>query len=298
MKQQIKEFINALSGERGYSSHTCRAYRTDLLEFMDFLIRSDIPLDLKKIDGLCIRSYLGFLYKKNKKTTMARKLAAIRSFFRFMLKTGRLSEDPSKSVMTPKRDMTIPNHLSVDDMFRLLDVPQKDSILGTRNTAILETLYSTGLRISELAGLDISNVDFKAGTIRVLGKGNKERIVPVGKKAISAINRYLDKRAQKEGKPPFKTPLFLNNRGGRLTTRSMARILDNTLKRSGLMRRLSPHGIRHSFATHMLNAGADLRALQELLGHATLSTTQRYTHVSIDRLMEIYDKTHPRSGGK
>jgi integrase/recombinase XerC len=215
-----------------------------------------------------------------------------------MVKTGRATDNPAEGVLTPKRNKTIPNYLSVDDMFRLLDIPQKDTILGKRNQAILETLYSTGVRISELNGLDISNVSFRTGIIRVLGKGNKERLVPIGEKALSAIKRYLEERTKKEGKPSPDSPLFLNNKGKRLTTRSIARILENALKHSGLMHHISPHGIRHTFATHMLDAGTDLRALQELLGHATLSTTQQYTHVSIDRLMEIYDKTHPRSGGK
>ncbi len=298
MKKDIKKFIENLSSEKGYSPNTCRGYKNDLMEFHDYLLESNLPFDPQKIDGLVIRSYLGFLHKKNKKTSIARKLSALRSFFRFMLKTGRLEENPAEGVLTPKRDKTIPNYLSVDDMFRLLDVPQKDTILGKRNRAILEALYSTGVRISELGGLNISNVDFHAGIIRVLGKGNKERLVPIGEKAIFAIKQYMNERAKKEGKLPFEGPLFLNNKGGRLTTRSMARVLENTLKQSGLANRISPHGIRHTFATHMLDAGTDLRALQELLGHATLSTTQQYTHVSIDRLMEIYDKAHPRSGGK
>ncbi len=298
MTNAIKEFIENLSSEKGYSPNTCRGYKNDLIEFCNYLTESNLPLDPQKIDGLVIRSYLGFLHKKDKKTSIARKLSALRSFFRFMLRTGTLKENPAEGVLTPKRNKTIPNYLSVDDMFRLLDIPQKDTILGKRNQAILESLYSTGVRIAELAGLNISNVDFHSGIIRVLGKGNKERLVPIGEKALSAIKRYLAERTKKEGKPSLESPLFINNKGGRLTTRSMARVLENTLKQSGLMHHISPHGIRHTFATHMLDAGADLRVLQELLGHATLSTTQQYTHVSIDRLMEIYDKAHPRSGGK
>lgn len=298
MKKYIQDFIETLSSEKGYSPNTCRAYKNDLLEFCTYLTNSNLPLDPLRIDGLVIRSYLGFLHKKDKKTSIARKLSALRSFLRFLVKTGRVIENPAEGVLTPKQNKCIPNYLSVDDMFRLLAVPQKDTILGKRNQAILEALYSTGVRISELAGLNIADVDFNAMIIRVLGKGNKERFVPIGTKALSAIQRYMDERIKREGKPYLESPLFLNNKGGRLTTRSMARILENTLKRSGLMHRISPHGIRHTFATHMLDAGADLRALQELLGHATLSTTQRYTHVGIDRLMEVYDKAHPRSGGK
>jgi integrase/recombinase XerC len=298
MKKDITQFIETLSSEKGYSPNTCRGYENDLCEFCNYLIASRLPSESRKIDGLAIRSYLGFLHKNNKKSSIARKLAALRSFFRFMVKTGKITDNPAEGILTPKRNKTIPDYLSVDDMFRLLDFPQKDTILGKRNQAILETLYSTGVRISELNGLNISNVAFHTGIIRVLGKGNKERLVPIGKKALSAIKRYLEARTKREGDPPPESPLFLNNTGKRLSTRSMSRVLEKALKQSGLMHHISPHGIRHTFATHMLDAGTDLRALQELLGHATLSTTQQYTHVSIDRLMEIYDKTHPRSGGK
>ena len=298
MKKDIKKFVETLSSEKGYSPNTCRGYENDLLEFCNYLIESRLPTDWGKIDGLVIRSYLGFLHKKNNKTSVARKLSALRSFFRFMIKTGRITGNPTQGILTPKRNKTIPDYLSVDDMFRILDIPQNNSLLGKRDQAILETLYSTGVRISELNGLNIANVAFHTGIIRVLGKGNKERLVPIGEKALSAIRQYLEERTQKKEKLSPDSPLFLNKQGQRLSTRSIARVLEKTLKRSGLMHYISPHGIRHTFATHMLDAGTDLRALQELLGHATLSTTQQYTHVSIDRLMEIYDKTHPRSGGK
>ena len=189
----------------------------------------------------------------------------------------------------------MPNYLPVDDMFRLLDGIEGGSVVALRNRAILETLYSTGVRVAELSGMDVGDVDFDMGFVRVIGKGNKERLVPVGEKALSCIRSYVERRGEGMGPGISGTePLFLNNRGGRLSTRSIARLLEKIVRQLRLMRPTSPHGLRHTFATHMIDAGADLRVVQELLGHASLTTTQRYTHVSIDRLMEVYDKTHPR----
>jgi integrase/recombinase XerC len=299
MRGWIDSFIEALSAEKGFSPNTCLAYRNDLEQFLAYLRASDSGLlrrrkkvDVCDVDDIVIRSYLGFLYNKNQKSTIARKLSALRSFFRFLVKRGVISTNPAETVLTPKRGRPVPNYLPVDDMFRLLDGVKGESVLASRNRAILETLYSTGVRVAELAGMDVGDVDFDSGFVRVIGKGNKERLAPVGKKALACIRAYLDKRG--EAAIQGSEPLFLNSRRGRLSTRSIGRLLEQVVRQLGLLRPISPHGLRHTFATHMLDAGADLRVVQELLGHASLTTTQRYTHVSIDRLMEVYDKTHPR----
>jgi len=307
MKNLIAQFIDSLSSEKGFSEHTCRAYQQDLGEFCRFLQIKYDPDDSAagggynlRIDGLLIREYLGILYKKNKKVTIARKLSAIRSFFRYLLRQGVVTENPADFVATPKQDKTIPEYLSVDHMFRLLDFIQPDTVLAYRNRAIFETLYSSGIRVSELAGMNALDVDFEAGLIRVFGKGRKERLVPVGTKALDAIRAYRERlflETATSGKTTASSengPLFLNKHNGRLTTRSIARILQKTAVACGLSTPVSPHMMRHSFATHMLDAGADLKAVQEILGHESLSTTQKYTHVSIDRLMSAYDKAHPR----
>ncbi len=301
----IGSFLESLVTEKGYSNHTCRAYRKDLEDFFSFatgLHRSQKApqkrqpvVDLEQIDGMMIRGYLGFLHRKNKKTTVARKLSAIRSFFKFLEKRGLLSENPAEHVMTPKQDKTIPVYLSVDEIFRLLDSIQNDTLLDLRNRAIFEALYTSGIRVSELTQMDLSDVDFEAAVIRVLGKGNQQRIVPVGQKALTAIKAYRSRLQKQIGlEAATNGPLFLNRFNKRLTPRSIARILKKLVAAVGLLTPVSPHALRHTFATHMLDAGADLRAVQELLGHKSLSTTQKYTHVSIDHLMETYDKAHPR----
>ena len=304
-KPLVDSFIESLVTERGYSDHTCRAYHKDLTDFFAFAadyIRPRKPsqerplaVALKQIDGIMIRGYLGFLHRKNKKTTVARKLSAIRSFFKFLEKKGHISENPAQHVMTPKQDKTIPVYLSVDEMFRLLDSIQADTVLDLRNRAIFETLYSSGIRVSELTQMNLADVDFEDAVIRVLGKGNRQRMIPVGQKALTAIKAYrqLLQRTGGPGAAP-DGPLFLNRFNKRLTPRSIARILKQLVNAVGLLTPVSPHALRHTFATHMLDAGADLRAVQELLGHKSLSTTQKYTHVSIDHLMETYDKAHPR----
>jgi len=211
------------------------------------------------------------------------------------VKTGLLEENPADGVLTPKQEKPVPSYLTVDDIFRLLDSIADDSLLGKRNRAIFEVMYSTGIRVSELVGLNLSDIDFNRQVIRVLGKGNKERIVPVGNKAVAAITGYRDELASELNiNPDEDGPVFLNKNRGRLSARSVRRILDDLIRKCGLATPVSPHGIRHTFATHMLDAGADLREVQELLGHKSLSTTQRYTHVTIDRLMKVYDKAHPR----
>lgn len=302
MRRWIESFIEALSAEKGFSPNTCRAYRNDLEQFAAHIQGSEIGLSrggekvgVRDLDDVAIRSYMGFLYKKNQKSTIARKLSALRSFFRFLVKRGVISTNPAERVLTPKRGRSVPHYLPVDEIFRLLDGLKGKSVLALRNRAILETLYSTGIRVAELAGMDVGDVDFNKGFVRVIGKGNKERLAPVGKRALTCIRAYLDKRGEgTESGVSSSEPLLLNNRGGRLTTRSIARLLEDVVRQLGLLRPISPHGLRHTFATHMLDAGADLRVVQELLGHASLTTTQRYTHVSIDRLMEVYDRAHPR----
>lgn len=304
-KPLIDSFLESLVTEKGYSDHTRRAYRKDLLDFFSFLAashftgsagRKRLPgVKLEQIDGIMLRGYLGFLHRKNKKTTIARKLSAIRSFFKYLVKNGVISENPAELVLTPKQDKTLPVYLSVDEMFRLLDSIQTDTLLGLRNRAIFETLYSSGIRVSELADMDFADVDFSSAVIQVSGKGRKQRIVPVGQKALTAIKAYRTRLLKQTGRPSIEAgPLFLNRFYKRLNPRSIARILNKLVDTIGLLTPVSPHALRHTFATHMLDAGADLRAVQELLGHKSLSTTQKYTHVSIDRLMETYDRAHPR----
>jgi integrase/recombinase XerC len=301
----IERFLQSLAAEKGYSENTLRAYRHDLEELAAFMAgdadetHSDAQrsacVRLDEVDAMRIRGYLGYLHGRNRKTTIARKLAAIRSFFRYLHKYRLIEDNPTEAIRTPKHGKPIPVFLSVDDMFRLLDGTPTQDLLGLRNRAILETLYSSGVRVSELAGLNMDAVDTRNGLIRVLGKGNKERIVPIGAKAGHAIIAYRGALLQQTGDPaPGGGALFLNKNMNRLTTRSIARVVDKFARACGLPVPLSPHGMRHSFATHLLDAGADLRAVQELLGHSSLSTTQRYTHVSIDRLMAVYDKAHPR----
>lgn len=305
LKNLISSFAKSLYAEKGYSENTCRAYLHDLKEFASFIFSSWFSENMSKteadsfradqVDALMIRGYLGFLHKKNKKATIARKLSAIRSFFRYFVKHGVILENPVELILTPKQEQMIPAYLPVDDMFRLLDSIKADNLAGLRNRAIFETLYSCGLRVSELSGMNLFDIDFTKSVIRVLGKGDRERIVPIGRKAAEAIKAYRQRLREELGlSDDTNAPLFLNKNQGRLTVRSIARILDKTAKECGLLAPVSPHALRHTFATHMLDAGADLRIVQELLGHKSLSTTQKYTHVSIDRLMEAYDKAHPR----
>ena len=304
--EAIKTFIEVLLAEKGYSANTARAYLRDLSAFFAFVANTaedagrcgKVAGDLAPfaaVDPLTIRKYLGHLHKHNKKSTIARKLSALRSFYRYLRKRGLLEQDPTDMILTPKQEHPIPRYLSVDDMFQLLDSIQTGDLFGLRNRAIFETFYSCGLRVSEAAGLNVFDVDADTGLVRVLGKGSKERIVPIGKKALNAISAYRQRLERETGESTeVDGPMFLNKDSGRLSTRSIARILDRIVKDCSLLVPVSPHVLRHTFATHMLDAGADLRAVQELLGHKSLSTTQKYTHVSIDRLMETYDKAHPR----
>ena len=256
-------------------------------------------VEVEKADRIAIRKYLSFLHRKNRKSSIARKLSTLRSFFRYLVREQIIPSNPAKSVSTPKVEKTLPTTLTVDETFRLMESPkglrekpsERPKGNGLRDHAILELLYSSGLRVSELVGLNSRQLDLDLGVVRVMGKGSKERIVPVGKKAIDALKAYLEKRREVKE----EDPLFVNFSGGRLTARSVGRLVKKYTKHSGIFRRVSPHSLRHTFATHLLDAGADIREIQEMLGHSSLSTTQRYTHVSMGKLMEVYDKAHPRS---
>jgi integrase/recombinase XerC len=286
----IRQFIHYLSAEKNASPHTCRNYLRDLEQFESFLEE----MAIEKVDRMVLRRYLSFLHRKNRKSSIARKLSTLRSFYRYLVREQVLSANPAKPVATPKVEKLLPTTLTVDEAFRLMGSPSKDQ--KTRETelrdrAILELLYSSGLRVSELVGLNPNRVDLDLGIVRVMGKGRKERIVPVGAKAIEALKSYLETRGiLEEG-----SPLFVNLRNGRLTDRSVARLVKKYGRQSGIFRKISPHSLRHTFATHLLDAGADLREIQEMLGHVSLSTTQRYTHLTVGKLMEVYDKAHPRS---
>ncbi len=301
----IHQFIHYLSVEKNASPHTCRCYRRDLEGFEDFLKSSGMYLtptggvEIEKVDRISIRKYLSFLPRKNKKSSIARKISTLRSFFKYLVREQMVPSNPAKSVSTPKVEKTLPTTLTVDEAFRLMESPKSISEKssegakekGLRDRAILELLYSSGLRVSELVGLNSNQLDLDLGIVRVMGKGRKERIVPVGVKAIEVLKAYLEERGMLKG----DEPIFVNFLGGRLTARSVGRLVKKYSRHSGIFRKVSPHSLRHTFATHLLDAGADIREIQEMLGHSSLSTTQRYTHVSMGKLMEVYDKAHPRS---
>jgi len=296
VKDLIPEFIESLATERSYAANTCRAYRNDLEDFVSIVADQleGIPVFVDSIDVLMIRGYLASLHRCNTKSTIARKLSALRSFLKYLVRRQIVPVNFAEQILTPKQEKPLPVYLSVDEMFRLLDCISSGDLSGLRSRAIFETLYSCGIRISELVSMDAADVNASSGMIRVTGKGSKQRRVPIGSKALSAIRAYRMRLEAETGITPDAGPLFLNNRQGRLTARSMARILDQLIRRCELTSPVSPHALRHSFATHLLDAGADLRVVQELLGHKSLSTTQKYTHVSMDRLMETYDRAHPR----
>src|SRR5512133_1163119 len=295
LTRQIAAFCYHLDTERNVSPHTLAAYRRDLEQLAAFIIREKgDSATVAEVDHLLLRRYLALLGKSAKKSSIGRKLAAIRSFFRYLLRGGVVAKNPAELIATPKKENRLPFHLDIDQVTTLVEAPADDQKHALRDRAILEMLYSCGLRVSEMTGLNIAELDLSGGMVRVMGKGGKERIVPVGSRAITAIREYLVDR----GEPAGNSPLFLNTRGQRINRRSVARIIDAHVLRIAAFKRISPHILRHTFATHMLEGGADLRAIQELLGHASLSTTQKYTHVGIDRLMEVYDKAHPKAHTK
>lgn len=293
MKGFVKEFLRYLEIERNFSYHTLRAYKADLEDFLHFLDKEGID-SLDKISTQHIRSYLVSLMQAFRRRTVNRKLSSLRSFFKFLFKKGYIKKHPAEAIFSPKLEKDLPHFLTVDETFRLLEAPQGNTPLARRDRAILELLYATGMRVSELAGLDLGQVDLKQGFIRVYGKGRKERLAFIGEKAKEALQAYLKARSRL-AHTLKEQALFLNARGGRLSPRSIERIVKKYGQLSGMYKNIYPHMLRHSFATHLLNQGADLRAVQELLGHVSLSTTQKYTHITVEKLMEIYDKTHPRS---
>ena len=294
MENEFIRFEKYMKYEKGASSETIRSYSRDLGAFWEY-IRGDGSVKYQDVTSVMIRGYMGLLHKKYEKSSIGRQISAIRSFFRFLCREGILEANPADLVSTPKLPKKLPKVLSVDAVFHLIQAPSVKSELGIRDRAILELLYASGLRVSELVGLNVESVDLKEGVVKVRGKGKKERMVPLGREAAKSVSLYKGIRRPLDSK---EKGLFLNHRGGRLTTRSIARILDKYILLSAIDQKVSPHTLRHSFATHLLGAGADLRGIQELLGHAQLSTTQRYTQVSVDRLMEVYDKAHPRAGKK
>ena len=326
----IQQFLDYLKFERRFSEHTAKCYGADLTQFGEFIkSRSEggppdaepispprheaepatavaTQVDLK-VDQLllsaptdAVRAYLAFLNEKQySKATIARKLATLRSFYKFLVKRNHVSSNPVVSIRTPKQDKKLPRFLEYEEVKRLLGTPPMNTWLGARDRAILETLYSTGIRVSELVALNMDDIDFLGEVVHVRGKGKKERIAPIGSSALQVIQHYMEyrnKRAQSNGNFDSKV-LFVNKHGKRLSTRSVRRKMDKYLKMAGLDPDISPHTLRHSFATHMLNNGADLRSVQELLGHQSLSTTQIYTHLTTTRLKEVYDNAHPRNNG-
>ncbi|MEQ8152541.1 MAG: tyrosine recombinase XerC [Smithellaceae bacterium] len=303
MNDHIRDYQTYLTSERNVSEHTRMAYIKDVEEYAEFLQKNNF---IDNIDGILnvaadtVRAYLGYLFRRKvKKVTVNRKISSLRSFYKFLIRSGKTKNNPAGMIQSSKTEKYMPNFLSVDEMFELLQAWNDTSTAGLRNRAMLELFYSSGLRLGELAGLNVMDLDFDQALVKVRGKGRKERIVPVGAPARQALQEYLAKTKEvrkKNSEDVFNSPLFLNLRGARITARSIARIVDEATKKSKIGRKISPHALRHTFATHLLNAGADLRSIQELLGHESLSTTQKYTAVNINRMMEIYDKAHPRAG--
>jgi integrase/recombinase XerC len=320
VKQQLKAFVEHLRLNRNASAHTVRAYDSDVSQFLAFLAgakgRPTAALTVADFDTAAVRGFLAELYRRgNSRASAGRKLAAVRAFGRFLRREGVLEQDPAALVGTPKREQKIPAHLDMDETVKLLETPDTSTPLGRRDRAILELFYASGLRLSELVGLDLDDVNLSARMVRVLGKGGKERLVPFNKTAAAAVRASLadyegtevrgtgapshlrgsSRPSLRSSRPPHSRPLFLNYRGGRLTTRSVDRLVRRYVTLCSTRYGISPHALRHSFATHLLERGADLRSIQELLGHARLSTTQRYTHLNTAQLIDSYKKAHPRA---
>jgi integrase/recombinase XerC len=310
----IEQFLNHLRVQQNASPHTLRNYSSDLGQFLDYLTHTPegdprpAP-ELEQIDNLTIREFLGVLHEKsNKKSSIARKLATLRSFMRFLTIQGALPANPAKIVASPKPDSRLPDFMTVDAVASLVEAPDAGTDTGKRDHAILELLYGAGLRAGELTGLNLGDISLDERLVRVLGKGQKERIVPFGTRAAESLEAYLGVRGKriKVGKSPKADrdralageAVFLNCMGGRLTSRSVGNIVDHYVERLAERLKVHPHTLRHTFATHMLGAGADLRAIQELLGHESLSTTQKYTHVSMEQLLRVYQNCHPRAKKK
>ena len=306
MQELVNQFLEHLRYERNLSEHTLRNYASDLEQFLDYLAppnnktgKRNQP-QLSEIDHIAIREWLATLHSaQKKKTSVARKLAALRTFFQFMVREGKLESNPAKLVSTPRLEKKLPQHLSVEDTIKFIETPDIESDLGKRDRAMLELMYATGVRVSELTKLNLGDIDFHLKLIRVTGKRRKQRIVPFGVPAAIALKEYLNVRDRFLMNAPVSKrdleAVFLNYQGTRITTRSVGRMVEKYIRECAGMHDISPHALRHSFATHLLDSGADLRDIQELLGHARLSTTQIYTHVSMEKLVEVYDKAHPKA---
>jgi len=299
----LDSFQVYLRVEKNASPRTLESYQKDLFQLFDFLAGElaveDNQLEPRMINHLLVRRYLATMQERGlARSSIARKLAAFRSFFKYLCREGVIEESPLRNIATPKMEKKLPRFLYQDDLQALLNAPDLTNPLGLRDRAILETFYAAGIRISELVGLDLGQVDLGVGYLRVLGKGHKERVVPIGSYAIEALRQYLDKgRPILAGRVPsgFNAPLFLNRDGGRLTSRGVRYLVDKYVHKACVRQHISPHTLRHTFATHLLDAGADLRTVQELLGHVKMSTTQIYTHVTRERLKNVYQNAHPRA---
>lgn len=302
MEDLMEQYKNHLQNERHVSLHTLRNYVSDLRQFHEFVKSQGIQEtrtaagEFLWADAHHVRAYLGTMAKVCQKSSLGRKVAALKSFFRYLVRERCLQRDPLLGFGSPKQEKPLVTFLSVDDVFRLLDGFKGLGPLAMRDRAVLEVLYSTGIRVSELVGLNWGDVDFRLGVIRVVGKGSKERIVPIGEVALGVLRDYAMEQEKKWRRPSKgRSAVVLNRQGKRITTRSVGRIVEKHLRARGIAVQTGPHGLRHTFATHLLNSGADLRVIQELLGHTSLSTTQRYTHVSLDHLTAVYDRAHPRA---
>ena len=298
LNEQIEIFAQYLADERRSSSRTVETYVRDLRSFRDYLRSQKLPLDARTLDVTALRGYLGSLFGRQQASTLKRKLSAIRAFYRFLMRRRMIDANPAAGLRSPKLPKTLPRFMTVGQAFSVMDgaqtTPRRTDLLAIRDRALLETLYATGIRVSELVSIDIGDCDFAAAEVRVLGKGSKERVVPLGRAALEALTAYLPVRGRtlSKGRAADPDALWISGSGSRLS----ARQVQNIVRRYGSVAArndLHPHAMRHSCATHLLDAGADLRSIQELLGHQSLSTTQRYTHVSVDRLMEVYDRSHP-----
>ncbi len=296
MLSDIEKFVVWLDAGKGYSPHTVEGYRRDLMELYEFIGKE---LSSEEVAPYLIRKFIVSLHGQNSSATIARKLSAMRSFFRFLMRRKGLKTDPLSSISGPQVGKHIPVFLTIDETFALLDAPCAGDTFMQRDQAILEMLYSTGMRVSELVSRDMNDLDFAGEVLTVRGKGDKERLIPVGRPAVEALRRWKPQRQniiteqRKKNKPVDEQAMFLNNRGGRLSVRSVERLVKSYGERAGISQIVTPHALRHSFATHLLEMGADLRSVQELLGHSSLSTTQRYTHVTLDHLADVYDRAHP-----
>ncbi|NOS36327.1 MAG: tyrosine recombinase [Deltaproteobacteria bacterium] len=298
MDKLIGQFVTYLSVERNVSRHTLSGYLRDLRQFCSFLTERGYgmkggSIEATLIDDSHIKSFLGLLYGRCRRVTIARKISSLKSFFRYLEKLGVIAVNPAELISTPKVEKYLPTVLTVEETTGLIDAASGGDNDALRERAIIELLYSSGLRVGELVGLDRGDVDMSLGVVRGMGKGGKERLVPVGKAALEALRRYLEKRD--DVATGGKSPLFLTRRGKRIYPRAVQRSVKRFAAVSGITKRPTPHSLRHTFATHLLDAGVDLRAIQEMLGHASVSTTQRYTKVGIDSLMKVYDTTHPRA---